>query len=80
MIPASETGTLCNDISKAFTGEVGFLDIQSIDLPTKVVVRNKNWINTDSINIQSYTDALLFVRNATSSTHFEEVRNQSNSN
>lgn len=80
VITKSDIGTLCNDISKAFPGEIGFLDLQSTDLPQKAIVRNKNWITADSVDIKSYTDALLFVRNATSSTLFEGGMDKSDSN
>ncbi len=65
-IPEPAQGTLADKIDKQTNVSVGFLDVNKNKIP-RMIIRDNNWTNTDSININNYCDALLYVRNASGS-------------
>jgi erythromycin esterase len=66
-IPKPVEGTLAFKIANLTKSEVSFLDVNSTQIP-KMKIRTNNWMTTDSININDYGDAILYVYKATGST------------
>jgi erythromycin esterase-like protein len=67
IIPEPVEGTLAFEIAHLTNANISFLDINSTQIP-KMKIRTNNWITTDSIMINNYCDAILYVRKATGST------------
>lgn len=67
IIPESVEGTLAFKIGNATNSDIVFLDINSTQIP-KMKVRENNFMTTDSIMVENYGDAILYVRKATGST------------
>lgn len=67
IIPEPVKGTLAFEIGKATNSDISFLDINSTKIP-KMKVRENNFMTTDSISVEDYGDAFLYIRIATGST------------
>ena len=78
VIPKAEQGTLAFEISNSTNSEVAYLDLKTTEIP-KMQVRTNNWMTTDSILVDDYGDAILYIRNATGSTLLEDLKDEATS-
>ncbi len=67
IIPEPINGTLAFEIGNITNFNISFLDIKSTNLP-RIRVRTNNWVTTDSVIVNDFADAILFVKEATGST------------
>ena len=65
IIPESSANTLAHSLNEAIESDAAFLDLESFKFEGKMIVRNNSWTVTDSININEYMDAILFVKKVT---------------